>query len=85
MAERLIRGSRVGALVYDNGTCLAPAIVLSVDGKYATVYVYIGGEPTEHRTLRAYVDTVDEPAATHFAPKWEALERDLKGVAGPAT
>jgi hypothetical protein len=83
MAERLSRGSRVGALVCDNGTCLAPAIVLSADDTYATVYVCIGGEQTDHRTVRAYVDTVDEPAATHFAPNWEALERDLKDVARP--
>ena len=83
MAERLSRGSRVGALVHDNGTCLAPAMVLSADDTHATVYVHIGGEPIEHHTLRAHADTVDEPAATHFTPQWEALERNLKGPVWP--
>lgn len=77
MPKKLTPGSRVGVLVYDNGTCLAPAIVASADDRHATVRVYIKGALTVHETLRAYVDTVDEPAASLFAATWEALERDI--------
>lgn len=70
------RGRRVTVLTYDGGTCIAPALVLSNDGKRASLLIHkTSGFVTE--SISASSDYVGRPESGTLEQAYQELSGEL--------
>lgn len=80
MKVPMTRGKRVTVLTYDGGTCLAPALVLSNDGKRATLLIHkTSGFVIE--SISAKSDYVGRPTSDTSEQAYRELSGELMRLA----